>query len=521
MRRLAAPAVLALVLLCAAPAPASGVTPVTHVPPVDAPIVELFRPPASRFGPGNRGIDYATVPGTEVRSSAPGEVTFAGAVGGTFHVVVLHADGIRTSYSFLSSVSVGRGVRVVAGQVVGVSGPSLHFGARAGDTYLDPLLLLGGGRPKVRLVPDEAGRPQDESTERSHLERMLRALPRVGAKVGGAAVGWARELATAATGRGPGSEELLAVLHAVGPPVWFLPARLALATRAWADSQAACTPAEVRPPVPSERRQAVLVAGLGSTSSHAAVDELDTAALGYARADVVRFSYRGGTTAERPYAAADTQQDIRTSGRRLRLLLERLHADRPGVPIDVIAHSQGGLVARSALGGRAPPMVGHLITLGTPHQGADLATGARAASSSPGAVGVARLARATGLTGIDPRSPAVRQLSETSTFIRDLGSLPLPEGVRVVSVAARGDAVVASPRSRLRGAANVVVTVPVVSQHSALPGSAAAAREVALALRGRPPSCETWPDAMADEVVGQAIAGAEDVVGLALASVAR
>ncbi|MBV8386955.1 MAG: M23 family metallopeptidase, partial [Acidimicrobiia bacterium] len=42
-------------------------------------------------------MDYATAPGTEVRAAADGEVVFAGQVGGTLHVVVLHGDGIRTS----------------------------------------------------------------------------------------------------------------------------------------------------------------------------------------------------------------------------------------------------------------------------------------------------------------------------------------------------------------------------------------------------------------------------------------
>ncbi|MDQ3680626.1 MAG: M23 family metallopeptidase [Actinomycetota bacterium] len=131
---------------------------VPHQPPVDGTVVDLFRPPASPFGPGNRGIDYATLPGTVVRASADGEVVFAGPVGGRLHVVVRHADGLRTSYSFLAAISVSRGDRVTAGQEVGRAGSTVHFGARRGDAYIDPLTLFHPpGQARVHLVPDEPG----------------------------------------------------------------------------------------------------------------------------------------------------------------------------------------------------------------------------------------------------------------------------------------------------------------------------------------------------------------------------
>ena len=91
-----------------AEAPAAGVA-VHHRPPVDGPVVDGFRPPASPFGPGNRGIDYRTEEGSPVRASADGVVDFAGPVGGRLHVVIRHADGVRTSYSFLASIAVHAG----------------------------------------------------------------------------------------------------------------------------------------------------------------------------------------------------------------------------------------------------------------------------------------------------------------------------------------------------------------------------------------------------------------------------
>ncbi len=134
-------------------------TGVSYRPPVDAPIVERFHPPACTWCPGNRGIDYATAPGTPVRASASGLVTFAGPVGGDRFVTIAHADGLRTTYAFLASISVAAGDRVLQGDVVGTSGTGLHFGVRRGDVYLDPELLFAGARAVARLVPLDGRAP--------------------------------------------------------------------------------------------------------------------------------------------------------------------------------------------------------------------------------------------------------------------------------------------------------------------------------------------------------------------------
>lgn len=87
-----------------------------------------------------------------MRASAPGLVTFAGRVGRGLHVTVTHPDGVRTSYSFLRTVAVDAGERVVSGQALGTSGTTLHFGARIGAAYVDPAVLLGSAAG-ARLVP--------------------------------------------------------------------------------------------------------------------------------------------------------------------------------------------------------------------------------------------------------------------------------------------------------------------------------------------------------------------------------
>jgi len=150
------------VALLAGARPSAGAEPIggppPYTPPVDAPVVDPFRPPTTPYGPGNRGLEYATAPDTPVGAAADGIVTFAGSVAGGLHVTVIHPDGIRTSYSFLASIAVRRGARVRQGQVVGLSGPRLHVGARRGDTYLDPASLWAHrGPPRLELVPLDGG----------------------------------------------------------------------------------------------------------------------------------------------------------------------------------------------------------------------------------------------------------------------------------------------------------------------------------------------------------------------------
>lgn len=137
-----------------------------YQPPVDAPVIDPFRPPDQPWLAGNRGLEYDTAPGTVVRAIGSGLVVFAGPVAGRLYVTVLHGDGIRSSYSYLASIAVGRGDRVRGGQAVGVtSDVKFHLGARVGSTYIDPASLFGSrvGAASVFLVPigpgGEPGRP--------------------------------------------------------------------------------------------------------------------------------------------------------------------------------------------------------------------------------------------------------------------------------------------------------------------------------------------------------------------------
>lgn len=146
----AAPAALAL------PVPAGTYGwPLAGTPAVTRP----FDPPATVYGPGHRGVDLAGAAGATVLAAGPGVVAFAGSVAGRPVVSVDHPDGVRTTYEpVLPSVAAGQ--VVVRGSPLGAVQPGhagcpaeacLHWGARVGQDYLDPLLLLTP--PRVRLLP--------------------------------------------------------------------------------------------------------------------------------------------------------------------------------------------------------------------------------------------------------------------------------------------------------------------------------------------------------------------------------
>lgn len=411
-------------------------------PPVDAPITDPFRAPATQYAAGNRGIDYATDEGQSVVAAADGLVTFAGRVGHGLHLVITHADGVRTSYSFLSSVTVRRGQRVARGEPVATSTRSLHFGARIGDVYVDPRDLFGGTGVRAHLVDDDVAATAVDDRN-ALVDYIRRFAPR------------------------PASDDI----------------------EAWERRQLHCTPLTAARPGEStdrERRIALLVGGLGSATGNAAILTVDTAALGYDPGDVHQFTYRPDGA---PYGPADTQQDITISADVLARTVERVAAANPGVPIDVIAHSQGGLVARSALA-RHPNAFGAVdtvVTLGTPHRGNALA-----------AAGT-RLRYGVRLAGIDPASVSVGQLASGSDFIVELDEAPPPPAhVEVRSIAASTDAVVPAPTSRWSDADAVVVDLdgpPTPVDHSRVTSDPAVTREIRLAIQKLPPTCEpfsTW-----------------------------
>lgn len=135
-----------------ADAAARAVGPVRYRPPVQAPVVDPFRPPDGPYGAGNRGLEYRTTPGTPVRAIGAGAVVFAGQVAGRLVVSIDHPDGLRSSLVGLVSIEVRAGEAVRGGDVVGRAAELLHLGVRRNGRYLDPATLFDVRGP-ARLVP--------------------------------------------------------------------------------------------------------------------------------------------------------------------------------------------------------------------------------------------------------------------------------------------------------------------------------------------------------------------------------
>jgi murein DD-endopeptidase MepM/ murein hydrolase activator NlpD len=123
-------------------------------------VLQRFRVGPQPWSPGHRGVDLAAASGQPVLAPADGVVRFAGTVVGRGVLVLDHAGGIRTSFEPVTD-ALPVGTAVSRGQPVARVGPAagshcaptgcLHWGARRGESYLDPLSLLGLVPPIVLL----------------------------------------------------------------------------------------------------------------------------------------------------------------------------------------------------------------------------------------------------------------------------------------------------------------------------------------------------------------------------------
>jgi hypothetical protein len=525
------------------------------VRPVDGPVVRPFEQPAHRYGPGHRGADLAAPPGTTVRSAGDGVVTVAGPVAGALHVVVAHDGGLRTSYSFLARVDVVVGERVRAGDRVGVAGGAgeshgpgvLHFGLRVGDTYVDPMLLFAPAdlTQLVRLVPTDAprARPWSPARERQGLRNALDhddggggGLPGVISEAASTAwdgvtgsVGSAWDAAGSATDRlvdtATATGDAIAVVgrRAIGAwsraPTGAVAGDVAVVARRlveWWRLREECSDDGSPVGPPGSGHLLLAVAGMNSSGApDRPTTSLDIEALGYDPAEVTYFSYapEGG-----PYTKEDTWGDLLAAGRRLGEQLRALHGREPGREVDLIAHSQGGLVVDVFLqyvydpSDPAYPPIGTIVTLASPHEGAPLATATadvRATRSGRAVTDVAGV-----VLPVPPAdAPSVDQLTEGSRFLRELWRHRLPDHVEFTSIGGNDDVVVPATQIDVPGARQVVVDVGGWNDHSDIPTDAHALAVVRAALEGRATPCSGFVEGLRGVVEPVVITRVEHAIG--------
>lgn len=103
-----------------------------------------------RWGRLHAGIDLAAGVGSPIHAVTNATVLSAGSEGGYGRAIrLLHADGTVTVYAHMSSLLVGKGERVAAGEKIGregntgqSTGPHLHFEVHVNDTPVNPVTWL-------------------------------------------------------------------------------------------------------------------------------------------------------------------------------------------------------------------------------------------------------------------------------------------------------------------------------------------------------------------------------------------
>lgn len=554
--------------------------------PVDGAVVHPFEEPATVYAAGHRGADLAAAPGTPVRAANDGVVSFAGSVAGTLHVTVAHAGGLRTSSSFLATVSVRTGQPVARGDVLGTTGGTgpdhdgpdhdgtvLHFGLRVGDRYVDPMQLFGPHdlTAMVHLVPADAPdeTPWSAARERRDLQTSLRLpapgaatsytdddecdsdIPLIGGAVdaacdvgswlgdqAGSAVDAGVDFLDATTDLASGAlDELRGAAHDAVAAMRSLAALAARAVartpagqvaldlvaigRRFADTVGAeCSDAPEADGTGGSAHRVMVVAGINS--SGAAWDRgptvgLDVDALGYHadEGEVRYFSYAGDGGR---YTVDDTHRPIEESAALLAVQLRRMQREQPGREVDLVAHSQGGVVVDVFLarfhraGDRSFPPLGNVVTLSSPHEGAPLATvGQQVRATRLGQAALDTLEQIAPLPPTD--SAAVRDLAEGSSVIREVQAHGVPEHFDYTTIGATEDLVVPATNISLPGATETVAAVDHPNEHSAIVRDPDALKAVRAALEGRPPPCVGLLTALRTAVSPVLISRLEHTVG--------
>ena len=102
----------------------------------------------------HEGVDLGAWPGTLVRATAPGVVTYAGHKGGYGRFVLVdHGCGIETAYAHLKSIDVKKGGTVDYRDTLGKvgstgrsTGPHVHYEVRIKGKPVDPYQFIEAGR---------------------------------------------------------------------------------------------------------------------------------------------------------------------------------------------------------------------------------------------------------------------------------------------------------------------------------------------------------------------------------------
>ena len=300
-----------------------------------------------RTGPGTGASSTRCTPHSPVRAAGDGEVVFAGSVAGSLHLTVAHPDGLRTSYSFLTTLEVATGCAGAAWRC-------------RGDERCTPALRRARPVGSVSRSDDALrrnGKPSRSSRARGSRKANRRCAPASGS----GSYGWC------SSARMPSwvtdAEDRALWLHYIDElRVDVRVARFAGDLDHLLAQQRDCTAPSVLPPPPTERR-------LARARRRSRLDVGPCVDRRRRRASARRLAIGRRAVLLRRWTAFPTTP-TRSTSPTSRPTVTRpptptaisgwpqvgwkrschdVARAAPGVPIDLVAHSQGGVVARLAV----------------------------------------------------------------------------------------------------------------------------------------------------------------------------
>jgi hypothetical protein len=259
----------------------------------------------------------------------------------------------------------------------------------------------------------------------------------------------------------------------------------------------------------------MIVAGLDSSITNGGPSSaLPAGRLGYESNEVSYFSYArdGGD-----YTAADTEGSLRTAARRLGAQLREMELREPGREVDLIGHSQGGVVMTEFLthvyhaSDPSYPPLGFAVAMASPLGGATGATVDRQLNRS--AVGRLALSAAHAAGAPDPNARPVVELDKGSRFVSELDPSRLSPMIDLTSIGATQDVIAPAVDTARHGAKSFTVTPHSPNAHSGIVTDDSALRATRAAIEGKPLPCQSLTTILTGEVVSTAIAVAEQRIG--------
>ena len=211
----------------------------------------------------------------------------------------------------------------------------------------------------------------------------------------------------------------------------------------------------------------LLVGGVDTASGEGAVYRFKPFELGIGCDRVFYYSYLGpgrdAPTGEAdcplrfhaPYGKGDTQRPLEQLVDAFARQVERIRRGTGGAPLAVITHSQGAVIAWTAVASGAVEGVTHLVSLaGFPHSPVGYPPPGEDGEGRVGADALRLLSagsRALGYGTFSPDAPLAREILASAEGLEDVFGLSLPEGVAAATVSSSFDVIVAPEGQELSG----------------------------------------------------------------------